>query len=73
MANQHVTRNSDGTWNVLGANNQRATKIHNTQAAAIEHARQIAINKKSEVVIHNTSGKIRQKNSYGNDPHPPRG
>jgi hypothetical protein len=71
--NQHVTRNPDGTWNVLGENNSKSTKIHNTQADAIRHARDIAINQKSEVVIHGVDGKIRAKDSYGNDSHPPKG
>lgn len=71
--NQHVTRNSNGTWNVLGENNSRATRIHGNQIQAIQHARKIAINQKSEVVIHGVNGKIRAKDSYGNDSHPPRG
>ena len=71
--NQHVTRNPNGTWNVLGANNSKSTKIHKTQADAIRHAREIAIKQKSEVVIHGVDGKIRAKDSYGNDTHPPKG
>ena len=71
--NQHVTRNSDGTWNVRGAGNSRVTSIHSTQRDAQQRAREIAINQKSEVVIHDVSGRIRAKDSYGNDPHPPRG
>lgn len=73
MGNQHVTRNQDGTWNVKGAGNSRATSKHDTQAKAIEAARNIAKNQKSEVVIHGVNGKIRAKDSYGNDPHPPKG
>lgn len=51
----------------------KATKVTKTQKGAIKIARNIAINKKSEVLIHGTNGRIRQKNSYGNDPFPPRG
>lgn len=36
-------------------------------------ARNIAINQESEVVIHRPNGQIRDKNSYGNDPFPPKG
>ncbi|MGX4686336.1 DUF2188 domain-containing protein [Vagococcus sp. JNUCC 83] len=71
--NQHVTRNADGSWNVKGENNTRATSIHSTQREAQQRAREIAINQKSEVVIHGVDGKIRAKDSYGNDPHPPKG
>lgn len=73
LGNQHVTRNPDGTWNVKGAGNSRATSKHDTQAKAIAAAKDIAKNQKSEVVIHGVNGKIRAKDSYGNDPHPPKG
>ncbi|MCA1979310.1 MAG: DUF2188 domain-containing protein [Thiobacillus sp.] len=32
-----------------------------------------AINHPSEVLIHGENGRIRERNSYGNDPHPPKG
>ncbi|MUT27302.1 MULTISPECIES: DUF2188 domain-containing protein [Mesorhizobium] len=70
--NQHVVRR-DGQWAVLGARNNRATSLHPTQAAAIASARGIAINQGSEVVIHRPNGQIRDSNSYGNDPYPPKG
>ena len=73
MGDQHVTRNQDGTWNVLGAGNKRVTSKHETQAKAIDVAKNIAKNQKSEVVIHGVDGKIRAKDSYGKDPHPPKG
>ena len=65
--NQHVVPN-DGKWSVRGAGNSRATSIHETQAEAIASAREIAINNRSEVVIHGRDGRIRDKDSYGNDP-----
>ena len=70
--NQHVTPHGSD-WQVKGAGNKRATVVVPTQKQAINIARGIAINKGSEVVIHGTDGKIRQKNSYGNDPFPPKG
>lgn len=73
MKNQHVTPHPNGGWQVKGAGNSRATVRTNTQAAAFERAREIAINKKSEVVIHRPNGVIRDKHSYGNDPYPPKG
>lgn len=70
---QHVTTHPDGGWQVKGAGNSKATVRTNTQSEAIKIARNIAINQKSEVVIHRTNGQIRDKNSYGNDPFPPKG
>ena len=70
--NQHVVKRTDG-WAVVGEGNSRDTSVHSTQHQAIERAREIAQNQRSEVVIHGEDGKIRDKNSYGNDPFPPRG
>lgn len=69
--NQHVVTHS-GNWAVRGEGNERVTSIHPTQSEAIQSAREIAINNKSEVVIHDRHGKIRDKDSYGNDPCPPK-
>jgi uncharacterized protein YdaT len=70
--NQHVVRRDNG-WAVLGEGNSRDTVHTDTQREAIERARQIAINQESDVVIHDTGGKFRERNSYGNDPYPPKG
>jgi len=69
--NQHVVP-ADGEWGVRGAGNDRLTSRHDTQAEAIDAARDIARNQRSEVVIHRPDGRIRDKDSYGNDPLPPR-
>lgn len=71
--NQHVTPHPHGGWQVKGSGNQRATVRTETQAEAIAIAREIAINNNSELVVHGTNGRIREKNSYGNDPYPPKG
>lgn len=70
--NQHVVPHN-GDWAVRGAGNDRVTSTHPTQAAAAAAARQIAINQHSEVVIHRPNGQIRDRDSYGNDPFPPKG
>lgn len=71
--NQHVTPHPDGGWQVKGAGNKKATIRTSTQKEAFEIARNIAKNQGSEVLIHGKDGKIREKNSYGNDPYPPKG
>ncbi|MFE4353874.1 DUF2188 domain-containing protein [Peribacillus butanolivorans] len=73
MANQHVSKNGEGGWKLQGVGNSKATSKHDTQKEAIEAARTIARNQRSEVVIHGCDGKIRAKDSYGNDSFPPRG
>jgi len=70
--NQWVTKHQNG-WAVRGENNSKATAVFPTQEAARARAVEIAKNQKSEVIIQNQQGKIRQKTSYGNDPFPPKG
>lgn len=65
--NQHVVPAGDD-WGVRGEGNERLTSVHDTQGEAIDAAREIAINQGSEVVIHRPDGRIRDKDSYGNDP-----
>ena len=69
---QHVVKRG-ARWAVVGEGSSRDTSVHDRQAEVIERAREIAFNQGSEVVIHSQDGKIRDKNSYGNDPFPPRG
>lgn len=70
--NQHVVPHKDG-WAVKGEGNSRATSVQPTQQKAIEVAREIAQNNQAELVIHGRDGQIRAKDSYGNDPFPPKG
>lgn len=70
--NVHVTKRENG-WAVKTAGSEKAVKITNTQKEAIELGKSIAKNQQSELVIHGTDGKIRDKNSYGNDNYPPKG
>lgn len=69
--NQHVVRRGKD-WAVLGEGNSRDTSHHQSQSAAYKAAREIAKNEKSEVVIHGRDGRIRDRDSFGNDPFPPR-
>ena len=69
----HIIQRSDGNWQYKEIHNTRATGITGTQSEAFKCARDIAISQKAEVVIHGRNGLIREKNSYGNDPYPPKG
>ena len=70
--NQHVVK-VNNSWGVRGEGNSKITKIVPTQKEAIHIGKGIAKNQNSELIIHGTNGKIREKNSYGNDQCPPRG
>ena len=70
---QHVTPYPSGGWQVRSAGGKRATVVTTTQREAIHKATNIAKNQKCELFIHNKQGQIRERNSYGNDPCPPKG
>ncbi|SEO00815.1 hypothetical protein SAMN05216436_12852 [bacterium A37T11] len=70
--NQHVVPHN-GNWAVRGEGNSRVTVITSTQSEAINIAREISRNQQSELFIHRPNGQIRDRDSYGNDPHPPKG
>lgn len=68
--NQWVSPRGD-KWAVHGEGNNKDTKLFNTQKAAWDYAIKIAKNQKSEVIVQGRDGKIKSKDSYGNDPYPP--
>lgn len=69
--NQHVVPLGNG-WAVKREGSKRFTIITETQKDAITVARGIAKNNKTELVIHGKDGKIRDRDSYGSDPYPPK-
>jgi hypothetical protein len=70
--NQHVVP-AGNQWGVRGEGNERLTSMHETQQAAIDAGRAIARNQGSELLIHGTDGRIRERDSHGHDPNPPKG
>jgi len=60
MGNYHVVPRGD-KWAVIGENKE-----------AIRRGKELAQREGSELIIHGKDGKIRDKDSYGNDPFPPR-
>lgn len=71
MANQHIVRRG-AQWAIRAENATRDTRVVDTQSEAIDGGRQIAKNQRSELIIHGRDGRIRARDSYGNDPFPPK-
>lgn len=69
--NVHVVPHEDG-WALRRPRANRASSVHDTQGQAIDRATEIARREGGEVVTHDRHGKIRDKDSYGRDPFPPR-
>ncbi len=62
----------DGQWATIRPGNSRASGLFDTQKEAIEQGRHIAQNSSSELLVHGRNGKIRARDSFGNDPFPPK-
>ena len=69
--NQHVVPKGK-EWAIRPAGGSKVTSNHATQKGAIQKAMETAKNQRTEVVIHRPDGRIRDRDSYGNDPHPPK-
>ncbi len=68
----HVVRRSNGRWSVRKSGEGRASRVFGNQREAISFARSVAKSSKSETIIHGRDGRIREADSYGQDPCPPR-
>lgn len=69
--NVHIVPNASG-WVVREAGRQTPVSSHRTQGAAQDAGRRVAIRNEAELVLHRPNGQIRNSNSYGSDPNPPR-
>ena len=67
----HVVPHRSG-WATKKEGADRAGVVTKTEGAAIEATVTQAKRERVEVVIHGRDGKIRDSDSYGNDPFPPR-
>lgn len=68
----HTVKHGDG-WANRREGSERVSSTHRTQAAAVKAGRTVAKREATEHLIHGEDGQIRARNSYGNDPFPPRG
>ena len=69
--NVHVVPGDQG-WNVKVEGGAQARHFR-TQDEAIRAGRNLARDNRSENIVHGRDGRIRQRDSYGHDPFPPRG
>lgn len=74
MSNKPVhTVPHDGRWANRRAGSDRVSKTFDTKAEAEAAGRQTARRERTEHFIHKKDGTIGERNSYGNDPYPPKG
>ena len=63
----------DNRWANRRAGSDRVSKTFDTKAEAQAAGRQTARRERTEHIIHKKDGTIGERNSYGNDPFPPKG
>lgn len=71
QGNVHTVPNAGGAGWVNKADGQVVSK-HHRKDTAVERGREVARDAGVEHAIHRRDGTIGEKNSYGNDPLPPR-
>lgn len=70
--NVWVSPRSNG-WAVKREGAKRAIEVKTTQAEAWNMARHIAKERGGEAFLKGRDNKIRERNTYGHDPYPPKG
>ncbi|PAD36595.1 DUF2188 domain-containing protein [Terribacillus saccharophilus] len=73
MSNYHTAPDGNNSWQVKKEGAIRASGSFDTQKEAMDYGKKLAKQNKGEHVIHGRDGRIRERDSYGNDPFPPRG
>lgn len=63
----------DGGWGNKVQGNERFSNTAPTKAQAQKTGRDMAIQRKTEHIVKKQDGKIGGRQSYGGDPHPPKG
>ena len=59
-------------WAVKKSGAEKASRLFDTKEKAVAYGRELSKNEKTELYIHKSNGMIQNRNSFGNDPHPPK-
>jgi len=76
MADEHdywTQKRPDGRWESKREGAKRASKVTDTQVEAWAFSKNQARDNKGEAYLKNEQGKIRERNTYGNDPRKTKG
>lgn len=68
-----VSQRNNGDWAVKREGSSKATALHGTQSEAWKDAKRRARGAEGEAFLKGKNGKIRSRNTYGEDPYPPKG
>ncbi|MCW3780255.1 DUF2188 domain-containing protein [Defluviimonas salinarum] len=63
----------DGRWEAQREGGERASRVFDTQQEAWDYTRERARETGGEAFLQGRNGRIRERNTYGDDPYPPKG
>ena len=63
----HVLPHGEG-WAVKKGGATRASRVFETKKEAVDYGREVSRRQRSELVLHDREGSIRNSDSHGNDP-----
>ena len=67
-----IAGTSSSGWAVKKSGSERASRTFETKEEAIEYGRALSKTEQTELYIHKSNGMIQNRNSYGDDPNPPK-
>ena len=71
--NHWTSPRKDGKWESKTEGASRPSRVFDTQSDAWKYSKQRARADKVAARLQNRKGQIRERNTYGNDPYPPKG
>lgn len=71
--NYWTSPRSDGRWEAQREGSERASRVFDTQREAWDYSRERARATEGEAFLQGRDGQIRERNTYGKDPFPPKG
>ncbi len=72
-SNFWTQQREDGKWESKREGAERASKVTDTQAEAWQYSKDHAREEKGEAFLKGCDNRIRERNTYGKDPYPPKG
>jgi len=63
----HILPHGEG-WAVKKGGATRASRVFETKKEAVDYGREVSRRQRSELVLHDREGSIRNSDSHGNDP-----
>jgi hypothetical protein len=71
--NYWTHQRQDGKWETKREGAKRASVVTDTQAEAWQRNKELGKESGGEAFLKGRDNKIRERNSYGDDPYPPKG